>query len=181
MKKITGARAAAMAVLTLSGLYFMGSTGATGAELDLSTYLAAVPAETERPNLSNSRDEFAAWLPRALAGDREAAYRLAQVYARDADRWEDLTQAAHWFRKAAEAGHAPAQLGLATLYGKGLGVSQDYVRSYAWFAVAAETRDYGLARDQALELRDMMAAFLTPEQRAEAERLAAEWEPQRER
>ncbi len=169
----------ALAAVALSWLCLLGSVSANGAERDLSTRLAVVPDETQRPAAPGERSEFAAWLPRALSGDPEAAYRLGRVYARGQGREEDLIQAAHWFRKAAEAGHAPAQLGLATLYGKGLGVPLDYVRSYVWFAVAAENRDYGMARDQALELRDMMAAFLTPEQYTEAERLAAEWRAER--
>ncbi len=171
----TRAHVAALAALALGWTGLAGGASATGAERDLSTHLAAVSAEKARSDTPYGQEDFAAWLPRALAGDPVAAYRLGRIYACCEGRQEDLTEAAHWFRKAAEAGHTPAQLGLATLYGKGLGVDQDYVQSYAWFAVAAENRDSGLARDQALELRDMMAAFLSPEQRAEAERLAAEW------
>ena len=165
-----------LAAVALGWLCLVGSVVADGGAGERFIRLAAVGDDTERPDMPGGRSEFDTWVPRALAGDPEAAYRLGQVYVRGAGRKEDLIEAAHWFRKAAEAGHAPAQLGLATLYGKGKGVAQDYVQSYVWFAVAADNREYGLARDQALELRNMMAAFLTPEQRAEAERLAAEWQ-----
>ncbi len=162
----------ALAAVALSWLCLLG--GASAGERDSSVRLAVAPDQMERPDTPAGRDAFAAWLPRALAGDPEAAYRLARVYADGAGPAADLGEAALWFRKAAEAGYAPAQLGLAKLYGKGQGVPLDYVQSYVWFSRAAENREYGMARDQALELRDMMAAFLTPEQRAEAERLAAE-------
>jgi len=161
-----------LAAAALSWLCLLGS--ANSGEPGFSTQQAVVPDPMERAVASGERDAFAAWLPRALAGDPEAAYRLARVYADGAGPAADLGEAALWFRKAADAGYAPAQLGLATLYGKGQGVPLDYVQSYVWFSRAAENREYGMARDQALELRDMMAAFLTPEQRAEAKRLAAE-------
>ena len=119
-----------------------------------------------------SGDAFHLWLPRALAGDPTAAFRLGRVYAQGSSRAEDFGEAARWFRKAAETGHGPAQAELGMLYGKGLGVPQDYVWSYAWFAAAADNMAYGRAREQSLELRDIMAAFLSPEERARAERLA---------
>ena len=172
-----GGAARAIALAAVSWLCLLGSAGA--GERDFSTRLAAAAAGMEQREMQDDRDVFAAWLRRALAGNPEAAYRLARVYARGTGPGEDLGEAAHWFRKAAEAGHAPAQLGLARLYGKGQGVPLDYVQSYVWFSAAAENREYGMARDQALELRDMMAAFLTPDQRAEAERLAAEWRAER--
>lgn len=115
---------------------------------------------------------FRAWLPRALAGDPWAQYELGRLYAEGPGRPEDFAEAARWFRRAAEQGHARAQNDLAVLYGKGLGVPQDYLRAYLWFDRAAQGFGQGLRRDQALELRDIMGAFLTPEQRAAADRLA---------
>lgn len=114
------------------------------------------------------------WLPRALAGDPNAAFQLGRAYVEGKSRREDFGEAAHWLRRAAQSGHGPAQADLARLYSKGLGVPQDYVWSYAWFAAAAENMSYGRARDQTLEMRDMMAAFLSPEDRARAKRLAAQ-------
>ena len=126
------------------------------------------------PTRPQGEADFKTWLPRALSGDPHAAFRLGRAYAEGESRIEDFGEAARWFRLAAQAGHGPAQADLAMLYGKGLGVPQDYVWSYAWFAAAAENMAHGRARDQTIELRDMMAAFLSPEDRARAERLAAE-------
>ena len=116
-------------------------------------------------------NDLKSWLTGALAGDPHAAFRLGRAYAEGSSRSEDYAEAARWLRRAAQSGHGPAQADLAMLYGKGLGVPQ-YVWSYAWVAAAAANMPLGRARDQALELRDMMAAFLSPEQRSRAERLA---------
>ena len=152
---------AVMWLCLASGDGGLGAKGPGPADVDLEPAAA-----------SWSEAEFEAWLPRALAGDPTAAFRLGRAYSEGSSRFEDFGEAARWFRKAAEAGHGPAQADLAALYGKGLGVPQDYVWSYAWFAAAAENMAYGRAREQTLELRDMMAAFLSPDQRARAERLA---------
>ncbi len=161
-------RAAALG-MAVSWLCLGGYDGALGA--------AASPTNPKAKSLFGEADGaagFRTWLPRALAGDPAAAYKIGRAYSEGQRHRADFAEAAHWFRKAARAGHAPAQADLAMLYGKGLGVPRDYVKAYAWFAVAAENGDYGLSGDQAGELRHMMAAFLTPDQRREAERLAAE-------
>jgi len=130
------------------------------------------PAPSAEQPTSLSKADFKRWLPQALAGDPQAAFKLGRAYSEGTGRWEDFSEAAHWFRRAAQAGHGQAQADLGLLYGKGLGVPQDYVWSYAWFAAAAANLGYGRARDQAVELRDMMAAFLSAEDRARADRLA---------
>jgi TPR repeat protein len=118
---------------------------------------------------------FRDWLPRAVQGDPQAQYELGRFFAEGPARREDFAEAARWFRRAAEQNHARAQSELARLYTKGLGVSQDYVRAYIWFDRAADGFGYGLRREQAIELRDMTGAFLTPEQRAAAERVTEAW------
>ncbi|MBI3416473.1 MAG: SEL1-like repeat protein [Verrucomicrobia bacterium] len=48
------------------------------------------------------------------------------------------TEAAEWFRKAAENGHPGAQVMLGTLYFNGEGVTKDAVEAVKWFRQAAE-------------------------------------------
>ena len=50
-----------------------------------------------------------------------------------------------WYRKAAEAGSAPAQFKLGNAYSEGTGVAQDYAEALKWFHKAA---DQGYARAQ---------------------------------
>ena len=60
------------------------------------------------------------------------------------------------------------------MYDNGLGVTQDYVQAHMWYNLAAAQgeKDTG-------EWRDSLAEEMTPEQIAEARRLAREWKPKR--
>ena len=60
------------------------------------------------------------------------------------EHWR-YTQAAFWYRKAAEQGDADAQDALGDLYDKGQGVPQDYAQAALWYRKAAEQ---GLAEAQ---------------------------------
>lgn len=162
-----GAGIRAIPVLALSALWLMsGDPARAGTDPDLTG------PEAASTDLSAA---FRQWLPRALHGDAQAAHALGAAYASGAGRAEDYAEAARWFRKAAELGSPRARSDLAGLYAKGLGVAQDYVQAYVWFELAAAGFEHGLRRDQAIELHDMMAAFMTPDQRAEARRLVEAW------
>jgi tetratricopeptide (TPR) repeat protein len=54
------------------------------------------------------------------------------------DRQKNYKKAVMWYRKAAEQGHAQAQVNLGTLYSKGLGVGRDYTEAVKWYRKAAE-------------------------------------------
>ena len=82
---------------------------------------------------------------------------------------QSYAEAAKWYRLAAEQGHAQAQGLLAIKYGLGQGVTQDYVEAHKWINLAA-AQSQGYAR-----LRDTIAEEMTPDQIAEAQRLALEW------
>jgi len=123
---------------------------------------------------------FRQWLPAALAGDPAAQFELGRAYADGAGTLEDMAEAAHWYKMAADQGSARAQRDLAILYNKGLGVPQDYVQAYVWFDLAAVRFGTGQRHEQAMEMRNMMAAFLTPEQLTEAKRLSEEWQTKSE-
>jgi TPR repeat protein len=51
---------------------------------------------------------------------------------------QNPTLAAHWYKKAAEAGHAKAQNNLGYLYESGEGLAQDSAESLIWYTKAAE-------------------------------------------
>ncbi len=51
---------------------------------------------------------------------------------------ESYTEAARWFRMAAERGNADAQYMLGGLYSDGRGVAQDYAEALKWYRMAAE-------------------------------------------
>ena len=57
----------------------------------------------------------------------------------------NYTEAAKWFRKAADQGHADAQYGLGMFYNEGIGVPKNYTEAVKWYRKAAEQ---GLAEAQ---------------------------------
>ncbi len=61
------------------------------------------------------------------------------------------------------------------MYGNGQGVPQDYVQAHMWTNLAV-AQSSGEDRDQGVENRDIIAARMTAEQIAEAQRLAREWD-----
>jgi len=69
----------------------------------------------------------------------------------------------------AEKGHAESQYNLGVLHYKGQGVIQDNVVSHMWFNISASNGD-----EDAVKLRDSLTKLMTPEQIAEANKLARE-------
>jgi hypothetical protein len=51
---------------------------------------------------------------------------------------QSYTEAAKWYRKAAEQGHAEAQVQLGVLYSNGLGVAANTAEATKWLLKAAE-------------------------------------------
>lgn len=86
----------------------------------------------------------------------------------------NLGQGLQWTRLAASRGEANAQTALGRLYADGVGVPQSYVHAHLWFNLAA-SRGHSHAAKQ----REEIAAKMTPEQLAEAQKLATAWRPSR--
>ena len=90
---------------------------------------------------------------------------------------QDFVEAASWYRRAADRGHAHAMSNLGILHATGRGVERDMIRAVAWFTLAASrTSDPGLRATFAAN-RERAASTLTRSQVAQAERLAGEWKP----
>src|SRR5215469_12033516 len=84
---------------------------------------------------------------RAALGNAEAEAALADMYARGEGRTRDLTEAARWFRRAAEQGNAAAQYNLGTMYANGEGVPRDRAQAARWYQKAAEQGDDDAANE----------------------------------
>jgi hypothetical protein len=89
---------------------------------------------------------------------------------------QDYTEAAKWFRKAAEQRDPIAQRELGLMYEHGKGVKQDFVQALKWLTLSAAHGDA-----DARNFRDMLAKKMTPAQIAEAQRMAREWRPRGDR
>ena len=63
---------------------------------------------------------------------------LALLYAEGKDVPQDYAEAAKWYRKAAEAGDAKAQLFLADMYRDGKGVPKDLRQAEKWYRQSAK-------------------------------------------
>eukprot|EP00729_Bicosta_minor_P011043 gene11043-biopygen29075 len=67
-----------------------------------------------------------------------AQYSLGIAYHYGIGVEQDYVEAAKWFQKSAEAGHATAQYTLGNMYDNGKGVEQDYVEAFKLYRKAAE-------------------------------------------
>ena len=68
------------------------------------------------------------------------------------------------------------------MYRDGLGVRQDYIQAHLWFNLAAARFPAAEKekREAATKHRDTVGAKMTPEQVAEAQKLAQRWQPKPE-
>jgi uncharacterized protein len=117
--------------------------------------------------------EAAKW--NRLAADRgyEAAqYALGWMYVNGLGVPQDYVEAAKWYRLAADQGLAVAQYTVGLMYSNGQGLPRDYVRAHMWLNLSAKKETENAERD-----RDLVAQRMSPEQIAEAEKLAREWKP----
>ena len=69
---------------------------------------------------------------------RRPSMTLARMYDTGRGVPQDYVQAATWYRRAAEQGHANAQNNVGVMYFRGEGVSQDHAAAAQWFQKAAD-------------------------------------------
>jgi TPR repeat protein len=120
---------------------------------------------------AGARDE---WLPLARNGDTDAQVVIADMYRQGLGVRRNSGEAATWYRRAAERGHAVARINLAEMYGRGEGVPRDPARAFFWMSLAANQ-----GHTWAVQQRAAMAARLTEDERAHGERLLSDWQGRR--
>jgi len=124
----------------------------------------------EDADAAYQRRDFATALrlmrPLAEEGNAEAQINLGNMYFDGNGVPQDYREGVKWYQLAADKGSADAQIALGFLYEYGDAVPQDYVQAHKWFDLAGSS-----------SYRDTVAAKMTPEQIAEAEKLAREWKP----
>ena len=119
--------------------------------------------------------EAARWYEEAAKKDDAIAqYKLGYIYYEGKGVAKDYKKAVDWWTKSAELSYGPAQCDLGiNAYYQGKGVPKDYVLAYKWL-ILSSTRGSIAAKWNFETLEKVM----TPEQIAEAKRLAQEWKPQ---
>lgn len=112
------------------------------------------------------------WYRRAAEqGDVEAQYHLGTMYDTGKGELEiGAQEAAQWCTRAAEQGLAEAQHLLCQIYANGEGVQADNIQAYAWANLAS------VGLEDAVNLRDEIAANLTGAQLADAKQFSRELE-----
>lgn len=90
----------------------------------------------------------------------------------------DVAKGLHWSLLAAEKGDSNAQVRAAVLYEQGIGTSQNYIQAHKWYNLAVASyapSDIELSAKVA-QARDRLAAKMSPDQIAEAQKIAREWQ-----
>jgi len=125
----------------------------------------------------NDRDALGWYRKAADHGSTPAQRAVGDFYRRGRALTADPVEAARWYQLAADGDDLRAQYQLGQAYFDGTGVARDYASAYVWFTVAAGQTPLIDNRKQLIELRNIAAARMTPEQVAAAARRAAAWKP----
>jgi len=119
-------------------------------------------------------DEAVRWARMgAERGNALAQSVLAQAYLKgEGGLQRNLAAFLRWTRRAANQGSPTSMTALAIAYHTGTGVPQDFVQAHVWANLAAAR-----GSTRAVKLRDELAAKMTSEQLAEAQKAARRWRP----
>ena len=125
--------------------------------------------------------EAVKWYSRAAErGHAEARFGLGVMYTEGKGVARDYAKAVLLYRLSASQGFARAMNNMGVMYEYGLGAPRDLGKSYAWYDLAAARFGPSAERQQSLRNRDSVAAQLSPQQLARAEKLARELRPDTE-
>ena len=123
--------------------------------------------------VSEDYSEAAKWyLEPAENGDARAQFGLAILYLTDTEGLDDHEKAFEWCLRSASQGFKHAQAMVASMYSSGDGVAQDKVQAYKWVIISM---DGELPKDFPNMVPKSFTDGVTPEQIAEAQRLAQQW------
>lgn len=103
-------------------------------------------------------------------GHAIAQFFLGDAYSNGEGVVQDSKEAVKWYRLAADQGDADAQFSLGGAYYNGEGIQQDLAKAHMWINLAANN-----GKEGAVETRDTLAQLMTPEQLAQAQRMARDW------
>jgi TPR repeat protein len=125
-------------------------------------------------NIGKDMEAAADWFYKAATnGHANAQSALGVLYEEGTGVSKDDSKAAKWYQMAAEQGVADAQMNLAVFYHNGQGVQRDYIKAYMWYTIAIERGFEPAMIPQCI--RAVLSNKMTPEQIAEANKLASKW------
>ena len=150
----------------------------------LATLVGCSSGEPEGPEtvpVSSGDDPFqtatfagarAEWEQLAELGDPEAQRKLGLAYYLGQGIDPNYAVALDWFNKAAAQGEDIAQMTLGVMHVEGQGVERDNVRAHMWLSLSAQA-----GNPNALIRLEELAATMSEEDVAAAQKLAQEWTP----
>lgn len=109
-------------------------------------------------------------------GHPAAQFEIGSIYDFGVGVPVENRTAADWYIRSARQGYDPAEYNLATLYETGTGVPQDVIEAYKLFLLVSK----GSFSELAVKGMERLRNQLDPIQLAEAERRAAQFQPQQE-
>lgn len=109
----------------------------------------------------------------ARQGNAVGQFDMGHMFYNGQGVTQNYTQAAMWYQQAARQGFATAQRNLGFMYFLGQGVAQDYVLAHMWSNLAAASGESAAAK-----IRDNAANQMTPQQIAEAQKMARDCQAQ---
>jgi TPR repeat protein len=122
-------------------------------------------------------EEAMRWYQKAALHDyAPAEYNLAVMFDKARGVPLDFAEAMRWYRKSADQSYAPAQYNLGLLYFYGQGIPQNYVLAYLWISLAV-SKAAGDDEKKFSQMRVEIAAKMTRQQIADAEKLVQVWKP----
>ena len=138
---------------------------------------------TKAYNRGDYKTAYSLFKSLAEQGDANAQYKFGILYQKGRGVPQNDAEAVKWYRRAAEQGLPEAQNKLGVSYSVGKVVPQDYVVATMWFNLAVHRFPASEIekRKEAEKNRNMIASTMTPDQIAEAQRMAREWKPKMER
>ncbi len=139
-------------------------------------FLLAVPgctdfqAAEDAYNRGDYETALKKFLPLAEQGLAAAQHYLGVMYGEGKGVPQDYQEAMKWYRLAAEQGDADAQYNLGGMYFSGHGVARNYIQAYMWVTLAAAQ-----GNENASKGLEILEKKMSPDQIAQAQRLAREW------
>lgn len=100
--------------------------------------IGMIRASCDSPSKTSEKETAKSTEP---SKDAESQFRLGLQYREGMEVAQSDTEAAKYFRRAAELGHVGAQYILGRCYEEGKGVAKDDAEAAKWFLKAAEKGD----------------------------------------
>ena len=88
--------------------------------------------------INNERNEFERIQNFAFQGDKNAQFKLGNIYRYGKGIRQELSKAIIWYEKSAKQGHIDAQYNLGLLYDEGNGIPKNHLVAHKWYEQAAK-------------------------------------------